>query len=269
MSAYSKPQSLMQRIRRRTRNELKRLWSRVPSRPWAVAFWCLGLALGGALVWSGRWLSPNVTVGLWALGLAAAAYLAWRGEPEFWTDTPLAPEAGAEPPSRRVPEPPPVIPPLLDLVEIPGGAFIMGSPPATEAEIAAISVGWDAEQARDWRTIEEPAHPVRIASFAFDDKPLCRSPKKTKRVERYGRTGCCQDRVVVGGTYPGLRCVRLGKCLRGQRADPRRKPRSVRDDGHKDCPEADLWWRPPQGLGVLATALDPAVFGATLLMGRS
>jgi len=165
---------------------LTRSWSWVPPRPWVPALWTLGLGLGalGALV--ARDLPPTTAALFWAAVLGAAALLAWRGEPELWTAAPLAPPSPTVPEADRVPElpPEPPTPPLLDLVEIRGGEFLMGSPPARSEEIEEYAAEWAdlfgqnveeaREQAKDWRQREEPAHRVRVSPFALARTPLTR-----------------------------------------------------------------------------------------------
>jgi sulfatase modifying factor 1 len=109
--------------------------------PWAA--WALGIG-GGAL--AGAALTGAAPVAVSVLGflalLGAAAGLAASGEP-------IAVLERVEPSG---------VSPLVDLVEIPGGSFRMGSPESEEGRFVA----------------ERPAHDIRISPFACMRFPVTR-----------------------------------------------------------------------------------------------
>jgi len=117
--------------------------------------WALGLGSGAlagtALAGFAPWLlGVLVFLGL----LAAAAALAWSGEPVAVADEPSKPwprTSGALVADS--------VPALVDLVSIPGGTFLMGSPKSEEARLAN----------------EGPVHEVRLSPFECMRLPVTRS----------------------------------------------------------------------------------------------
>jgi formylglycine-generating enzyme len=125
------------------RRTLRRL-DFLPTR-WA---WALGLAFG---VLAGAALAGPVPKVLGAVGffglLGAAWALAWSGEPVAVVDSVL----------RQKPEPV-YTSRLVDLVSIPGGTFLMGSPESEEGRYSN----------------EGPAHEVHVSRFACTRYPVTR-----------------------------------------------------------------------------------------------
>lgn len=151
-----------------------------PERHWQrVALWVVGVALG-AVAAGGLLSLPLAWMAVaWGVLVGMALLMAWRVEPVV-AGGPVT-EAAAEPPLGSAP---PTVRPLLDMVAIAGGEFVMGSPPATEEELreyageSAKKLGGDAdehmERHKTWRTREEPAHSVRVASFMMGRTPVTR-----------------------------------------------------------------------------------------------
>ncbi len=138
--------------------------------PWLLtAGSVLGTALGaGALLGVGGWIGQ----GLCLLTLGGALAAAWKAQPML-VGAPLPPVAKKQPPvepakpSEIKPEPewpapsPRLVvdlPGLLEMIELPGGTFRMGSPEN------------DAQAYPD----EKPQHPVTVSAFAIARDPVTR-----------------------------------------------------------------------------------------------
>jgi sulfatase modifying factor 1 len=110
--------------------------------------WALGLAFGALAGAALAGAAPKVLGAVGFLGLLGAAWaLAWSGEPV----------AVVESAPRQEPEPV-YTSRFVDLVPIPGGTFLMGSPETEEGRF------------RD----EGPVHKVQISSFACTRHPVTR-----------------------------------------------------------------------------------------------
>ncbi len=170
------------------RRMLVRLWSAIPDpRVWAWLLWGLGLTLGAAAFWATLDLSMPVAIGLWSVAVAAGLSLALRAEPLLWTPDGQPEVEGDVTPAPDEPPPRPSRPTLLNMVPIPAGEFLMGSPPATAAEIDEYVPEWAEamgkkpeelkeveEQVKNWRKVEEPTHRVRVSPFLIARVPLTR-----------------------------------------------------------------------------------------------
>ncbi len=80
----------------------------------------------------------------WAAATRLGLLLARRAKPVLWEESG---GAGREAEPERMqdqapPSPPTRVPPLLDLVQVPGGTFRMGSPPASEKQVADFARRW-------------------------------------------------------------------------------------------------------------------------------
>jgi len=134
--------------------------------PWLLAAGVLlGMGLGAwALLGVGGWLGQGLC--LLALGLAVAA--GWNARPVL-VGAPVPPvveKAKPKPPEKKpVPDWPPReprivadIPGLLDMVELPGGTFLMGSPDGDNMAYPD----------------EKPQHSVTVSAFAIACYPVTR-----------------------------------------------------------------------------------------------
>lgn len=173
-------------IRRRARV----LWDRTPGTAIeTLLLWAFGLALGGLAFWTTIALPLHAAIAVWACAVGLGLLMARRAEPILWEESGIGErdaEAEAEPGRDQTPrsEPPPV-PPLLDMVQIPGGTFRMGSPEATEAQVADFAGRWGEafgsnpeEQmrgVRDWLAREQPAHRVGLSPFLMARVPVTRA----------------------------------------------------------------------------------------------
>ncbi len=169
----------------RMRNMLVRAWSAVPgsrSRVWGI--WLLGLSLGSAGFLATIALPATAALLLWLVMLGLGLLLVWRAEPVLSGAVPRPPEQ-----LKTAPAPPqPIVhsrpSPIIELVNIHGGLFNMGSPPATQEEIQEYTVEWaefyamkpeEAEKnIKSWRQNEEPIHQVRVSSFFMARTPVTR-----------------------------------------------------------------------------------------------
>ena len=162
---------------------LRALWGRLPeNRIEVLLLWVCGLAFGAFAFWSTRDLPLPVALACWAAVAGLGLGLALCAEPILWEAATPDPES----PAAREPDPPPSprIPPLLDLVQVPGGTFRMGSPPATEGQIAAFARDWAEaldkqpqeaiDDVRRWLEREQPAHQVRLSPFLMARVPVTR-----------------------------------------------------------------------------------------------
>jgi len=137
---------LTERIAASVRRHARTLWERIPSgRIEVVALWGGGLVLGALVFRQTLDLPLPAAIACWLVAAVCGLVLAMRVEPILW-EAPATGRAGAEPEPK--PKSEPVQPerrpvrPLLDLIEIPGGIFRMGSPPPTEEQIAAYAREW-------------------------------------------------------------------------------------------------------------------------------
>ncbi|WP_295392559.1 hypothetical protein [uncultured Thiodictyon sp.] len=120
----------------RVKGRIQSLWERIPRTWWEVLLlWAASLALGTFAFWTIRNLPFPAVLACWATAAGLGLLFVGRTEPILWE----APAPAPEPELLPNPIPPPAATrgsPLLDLVPIPGGTFRMGSPPATQAQIA-------------------------------------------------------------------------------------------------------------------------------------
>jgi sulfatase modifying factor 1 len=167
------------------RRHAQALWGRIPSGRLEVAvLWVVGLALGALAFWQTLDLPTPVAIACWVVAGACGLILATRAEPILWEER-AAGRAGAEPTPKATPPKRRQIRLLLDLVEIPGGTFRMGSPPPTEEQVAAYAREWaeagggELEQrtseVREWLRQELPAHRVGLSPFLMARVPITRS----------------------------------------------------------------------------------------------
>jgi len=163
---------------------VKNLRRRLDELPWP---WLLALGIGlgaglgaGALLGVGGWVGQ----GLCLLVLGLALRLGWNAQPVL-VGAPVPPsvekpEPAPPPPKKPKPDWPPRqprpvvdIPGLLEMVELPGGTFQMGSPDTDD-------LAWDNEK---------PQHSVTVSTFAIARYPVTRelwemldkSPKEWQR----------------------------------------------------------------------------------------
>jgi len=164
------------------RRHAQTLWGRIPSGPFEVAvLWVVGLALGALALWQTLDLPMAAAIACWVVAGACGLILATRAEPILWEER-AAGGAGAEP------KPSPLkrrqFRLLLDLVEIPGGTFRMGSPPPNEEQVAAYARDWveafggeldeHTNQVREWLQQELPVHGVGLSPFLMARVPVTR-----------------------------------------------------------------------------------------------
>jgi len=167
---------------------VRMLWGRIPSgRIEVVVLWGVGLVLGALAFRQTLDLPLPAAIACWLAAAVFGLVLAMRVEPILWEE-PAADGSGAEPEPK--PKSEPVQPkrrpvrPLLDLVEIPGGTFRMGSTPPTEEQVGAYAREWvevlggeleeRTSQVREWLQVELPAHEVRLSPFLMARVPVTR-----------------------------------------------------------------------------------------------
>jgi formylglycine-generating enzyme required for sulfatase activity len=168
------------------RRHAQTLWGRIPSGRIEVAvLWAGGLALGALAFRQTLDLPLPAAIACWVAAGACGLILAVRAEPILWEE-PAAGGSGTEPARKPKPAPPKQrrVRPLLDLVEIPGGTFRMGSPSPTEEQVAAYAREWvealggeleeRTGQMREWLQTELPAHTVRLSPFLMARVPVTR-----------------------------------------------------------------------------------------------
>jgi len=176
--------------RARLARHLQALWERCPATWFEVLFlWACGLALGALAFQASLALPWPAALAGWGAAAGLGLLLARRAEPILWEEAePGRPAPEPAPPAlTRTPAPapaPPRVRPLLDLVEVPGGTFRMGSPPADEAQVAAYARDWAQvsdrkseelmDDARRWLAREQPPHRVRLSPFLMARVPLTR-----------------------------------------------------------------------------------------------
>ena len=194
------------------RRRARTLWERIPSgRLEVAALWVLGFAVGAALFWQTLELPTSAAIACWVAVGVCGLVLALRAKPILW-EGPVAGGASAasdpepEPESEPTPFEPRRARPLLDLIEIPGGTFRMGSSPPTEEQIAAYAREWhealggELEErithVRQWLRSEQPAHAVRLSPFLMARVPITRGQWReimTQVPEEWGQGGDQQE----------------------------------------------------------------------------
>jgi len=165
---------------------LRALWNRIPATAVEVALlWIGGLALGALAFQATLALPLPAALACWGAAAGLGLLLARRAEPVLWEGGGGGREAEPEAVQDQAPPPPPPrVPPLLDLVQVPGGTFRMGSPPTTEEQIAAYARDWveafggelekRLDDARHWLEREQPAHLVCLSPFLMARVPVTR-----------------------------------------------------------------------------------------------
>lgn len=169
---------------------LRALWERIPGTAVEVALlWVGGLALGALAFRATLALPLPAALACWGAAAGLGLLLARRAEPVLWEEGGGGRETEPEPAPVQDQTAPPRVPPLLDLVQVPGGTFRIGSPPATEEQVAAYARDWvealggelekRLDDTRRWLEGEQPAHRVHLTSFLMARVPVTRGQWRT------------------------------------------------------------------------------------------
>jgi len=176
---------LAQLITASVRRRAQTLWGRIPGGRIEVALlWTAGLCLGALAFRQTLDLPLPAAIACWMATGACGLILAARAEPILWEESVATPPAQPEPRTKPAPPTRRRVAPLLDLVEIPGGTFLMGSPPPSEGQAAAYAREWvealggeldeGTNQMRAWLQRELPAHVVSLSPFLMARVPVTR-----------------------------------------------------------------------------------------------